>query len=180
MKLHPFILRPVLVLAALLSMAELAAQSPGLVVYGTVRDLTTRDSIPFPTVLVAELGSQEPPLPIVSNARGRYEIDLTEQKTYLISYSAPGKVIKTVQLELLGPSAEEWGYGFGMHIDITLLDSLPGLDYSILSEPFGIARFNTSTDNYEWDVEYTRSRSDRQKALLNEYLERVQQEENRR
>ena len=119
-------------------------------------------------------------MPIVTTARGRYEVALTEQKTYLVRYSAPGKVAKSVQLELQGSSAEDWTYGFGMNIDITLLDSLPDVDYSVLSEPFGITRFNAATGYYEWDVEYTRSMSDRQKALINAYRERLQQEGNRR
>ncbi len=171
------ILRVAFFLAALVSVATLMAQTPGMVVFGTVRELNTRDSIPFPTVLVEEVGSKEPPMPIVSTARGRYEVTITAQKTYLIRYGAPGKVMKSVQLELKGPGDEDWAYGFGMNIDIALLDSLPGVDYSVLNEPFGIARFNAETKNYEWDIEYTRSMADRQKALLDAYRERLQQQQ---
>jgi hypothetical protein len=164
-------------LAALVSVVTLMAQTPGMVVFGTVRDLNTRDSIPFPTILVEEVGSKEPPIPIVSTARGRYEVTMTAQKTYLIRYGAPGKVTKCVQLELQGPSEEDWAYGFGVNIDIMLFDSLPGLDYSVLSEPFGITRFNGTTGSYEWDVEYTRSMADRQKAMMEAYRERLRQQE---
>lgn len=173
-------LRHFLILGIAIPAPRLAAQQPGVVVYGTVRDMATRDSIPYPNVHIQEAGTDLPPMPIVTNARGRYELVLTEQKTYLIRYGASGKVNKAVQLELQGPSAEDWAYGFGMNIDITLLDSLPGLDYSVLSVPFGIARFNSSTGYYEWDIEYTRSLSDRQKALLNAYREHVHQEGNGR
>jgi hypothetical protein len=171
------ILRSAFFLAALVSVVTIMAQTPGMVVYGTVRELNTRDSIPFPTILVEEVGSKEPPMPIVSTARGRYEVTMTAQKTYLIRYGAPGKVTKCVKLELQGPNAEDWAYGFGMNIDIALLDSLPGVDFSVLREPFGIARFNGTTGNYEWDVEYTRSMADRQKALLDAYRERLRLQE---
>jgi hypothetical protein len=174
---YAILLRPLLVIVALICAATGVAQTPGMVVFGTVRDMNTRDSIPFPVVLVQEVGSKEPPMPIVSTARGRYEVTITAQKTYLIRYGASGKVTKCVQLELQGPSAEDWAYGFGMNIDITLLDSLPGVDYSVLSEPFGITRFNGTTGSYEWDIEYTRSMADRQKALLDAYRERVRQQE---
>jgi len=138
--------------------------------------MNTGDSIPFPTVLVDEVLSKAPPMPVVTTARGRYEIALTEQQTYVVRYCAAGKVTKSVQLELHGASDEDWAYGFGMQIDVTLLDSLPRMDWSLLSEPFGIARFNTDTGNYEWDIDHTRSKSDRQKALLNTYRERMKNE----
>ncbi len=166
-------LHPLLVILAMASTVAVQAQHPGVVVYGTVRDMTTRDSIPFPVVHVEEVGSNEPPWPIVSTARGRYEVVLTEQKTYLIRYGALGKVTKCTRLELQGPNAGDWSNGSGMNIDITLFDSLPGVDYGVLREPLGISRFNRTTGNYEWDLEHTRSMAERQKALFEAYRERM-------
>lgn len=162
-----------LIYASILSGIELAAQEPGMIVYGTVRDLTTRDSIPNAIVSLVGGENQGPLIKIVTNARGRYEIGLTEMKTYTIVYSADGKVGKKVVIDLRGPSKETWEAGFGMHIDITLLDSLPDVDFSILSEPFGQARYNAESANFEWDIEYTSSMRDRQAALLKAYQERT-------
>lgn len=171
MTLH-FPIRFTLIFASILAGSELAAQEPGMIVYGTVRDLTTRDSIPNAIVSLLGDGNDKPLVKIVTNARGRYEIGLTEMKPYTIAYSAAGKVGKKVAIDLRGPNKESWEAGFGMHIDITLLDSLPDVDYSILSEPFGQARYNTESANFEWDAEYTSSMRDRQAALLKAYQER--------
>jgi hypothetical protein len=169
---HPFRLRPLLMLLALTTLAQLVAQDGGMAIYGTVRDMDTRDSIPFPQVLVEEVGSEVPPITAATNARGRYEITLNEQKVYLIRYSAPGKVAKSVQVDLRGPSAEDWAGGYGMHVDITLLDELPGVDLSVLAQPFGKAHYAPASGNFEWDLEYTRALKDRQAALLKAYNER--------
>ena len=161
-----------LIFASIVAGIELAAQEPGMIVYGTVRDFTTRDSIPNAIVSILGDGNDKPLIKIVTNARGRYEIGLTEMEPYTIAYSAAGKVGKKVVIDLRGPSKEAWEAGFGMHIDITLLDSLPDVDFSILSEPFGQARYNAESANFEWDVEYTSSMRDRQAALLKTYQER--------
>ncbi len=165
-------LRTTCTLIALLSMGSILAQTPGMIVFGAVRDMDTRDSIPFPIITVEEIGSNVPPVTIGSTARGRYEFALTAQNNYLIRYDAVGKVTKSVRMELNGPGAEDWATGYGMQLDITLMDSLPGVDYSVLSAPFGIARFNKDSGYYEWDIEHTRSMSDRMKVLLGTHQER--------
>ena len=115
-------------------------------------------------------------MPIVSTARGRYEFALTQQKHYVIHYGAPNKLAKSVRMELNGPGTEDWATGYGMQLDITLMDSLPSIDSSVLKEPFGIARFNKESGYYEWDLEYTRLMAERLKALLDVYHERDQRQ----
>ena len=170
------LLRAACIVAILMSGPHLKAQTPGVTVFGTVRDMNTRDSIPFPLVTVEEIGADRPPLPIVSTARGRYEFALTQQKHYVIHYGAPNKLAKSVRMELNGPGTEDWATGYGMQLDITLMDSLPSIDSSVLKEPFGIARFNKESGYYEWDLEYTRLMAERLKALLDVYHERDQRQ----
>jgi len=167
-----FSIRCSLFLWTILAVFRLAAQDPGMIVYGAVRDMVTRDSIPNANVTLHVADNDLPLITIQTNARGRYQIGLTEMKAYTILYSAPGKVGKKVLIDLRGPSKETWEVGFGMHIDVTLLDSLPDVDFSVLSEPFGKAHYNTANENYEWDMEYTSSMRDRQAALLKAYQER--------
>ncbi|MBK9515206.1 MAG: hypothetical protein IPO05_16630 [Flavobacteriales bacterium] len=170
------ILRVAFFLAALVSVATLMAQTPGMVVFGTVRELNTRDSIPFPTVLVEEVGS-EGTAHADRDHRARpvrgYD-DCT--KTYWIRSGAPGKVMKSVQLELKGPSDEDWANG-SARTSTSRCPTACLVDHDLFSQPFGIARFKATLGNYEWDAEYTRSLRDRQKALLEAYRERLQQQQ---
>jgi hypothetical protein len=162
-----------LIFASILSGIELAAQEPGMIVYGTVRDMVTGDSIPNSTVTLIGDENDIPLITIATSARGRFEIGLNEMKPYTILYSAPGKVGKKVLIDLRGPSKEILEVGIWMHIDVTLLDSLPDVDFSVLAEPFGKAHYNAASKNYEWDMEYVSSMRDRQAALLKAYQERT-------
>lgn len=145
------------------------AQQPTMVVYGTVRDFATRDSIPFPSVQIHDSLSDMPPTPVVSTARGRYELELGQEGLYQILFGAPGKVSKSVQIDTRGPSQAEWEGGFGMNIEIVLMDSLPGVDYSVLREPFGRAAWEKGSSTFAWDVEYTKAQSAALKALVDAY-----------
>ncbi len=168
-----YLLKPLLIVTLMGICAKpLAAQDPGVFVYGTVREMVSKEAIPFPIVEIQEIGSELPPTPIVTNERGRYEIHFTQQKVYEVRYGALGKVGKVVHLDLRGPSEELWQYGYGINIDVTVLDSLPDVDYSILLEPFGKASFDPGSEVFEWDMEYTQGLRDRQAALLEEYYRR--------
>ena len=48
-----------------------------------------------------------------------------------------------------------------------MLTDLPGIDYSILNEPFGMAAYTAGTFN--WDIEYTTKMRDAQARLIKEY-----------
>lgn len=166
-------LHSVVFLTLLLTACRTGAQHPGLVVFGTVRDFITRDSIPYPTVTIQEIDAALPPIKVVTNASGRYEFTLSERRNYIVHYSANGKVGKSVRLELSGPTDEEWNIGYGMSVDIVLLDSLPDIDYTFFHEPFGIARYDSATAIYTWDLQYTQGMADRQKALLEIHKNRI-------
>lgn len=171
MKCTPALRRSILCMAALAMITAASAQTPSVFVYGTVKDLVTRDSIPQATLQIGEEAGT--PVTLIANARGRYEFELTDEKVYLIRYDAPGKVGKSVVVDTRGPTPEQWEGGFGMNIDVVLMDNLPDVDYSILSEPFGRAGFVPASGNFEWDMEYTRSMRDRQAALLDAYRART-------
>lgn len=89
---------------------------------------------------------------------GRYELNITEERNYLITFSAPDFISKSVQVEVAGPTAEQWKGGYGMNVDITLVPESSGHDPALYAEPFGITRFNTVSASYDWDLEHTKAR----------------------
>ncbi|MDX9750584.1 MAG: hypothetical protein RBT71_05850 [Flavobacteriales bacterium] len=160
--------RSLLILIILATSVPLLAQTPNLYVFGTVRHMATRDSIPFPTIHVQEADDHAVPMPVVTTVRGRYEFELTEERTYRILYKAPGKVAKSLEIDTHGPSAEQWVGGYSMRIDMTLFDSIPGADFTLLNEPVGKAHWDPITENFIWDIAYSESLRSR----INEIMER--------
>lgn len=132
------------------------AQEPKLFLYGTVRHYGTKDSIPYPSVRIQEARENALPWPIVTNVRGRYELELTEEKIYWIRYDAPGKVGKRIEVDMRGASLLQSEGGYGMNIEMTLFDSLPGVDFSILKEPIARCLFDEGKNEFAWDLEYTK------------------------
>ncbi len=147
-----------------------AGQDSLLYVYGTVRTYENNDSIPFPTVRVQEKVGLDAPSSVRTNARGRYELNLNRDGVFWILFDAPGKVGKRLEIDTHGARQERIG-GYGMNADVTLFDSIPGLDFSYLSEPMGRACFIGTRDEFNWDLEYTQAVKERIVKLMREYDE---------
>jgi hypothetical protein len=93
----------------------------------------------------------------VTGTQGRYELDITEERTYRITYTATGHLSKCIQVAVAGPSPEQWMGGYGMNVDIVLPKADSAEDPEWYREPWGIASFNVDSARYEWDLEYTRA-----------------------
>mgnify|MGYP000848253160 FL=1 len=154
------------------------AQQPKLYVYGTVREYLSGDSIPFPSIQYQEVQGGSAPMPVVTNARGRFELELTEEKIFWIIFSAQGYVSKLVEIDMHGPTLQQWEKddGFGWRIEMTLFHDIPGVDFSILKEPLAKIRFNPLTEQFEWDLAYTESIRKRIQSIMDEYDAREKQD----
>jgi hypothetical protein len=138
---------------------------PDVVVYGAVKDIRTGERLTGITVEAIDLKWGRWEL-AATNDSSKYELDLGRNGEWLLTYSASGYVSKRIKLILFGPTPEEWIGGFGMNVDMTMIQPQEGVDYSILDEPFGICRYNRETGNFEWDLPYTEKMREQQAALL--------------
>lgn len=133
------------------------SQDTLIAVYGTVRDYVTRQ--PITEALVALLderdASERSTRP--TNGLGRYELAISVERAYRVTYTAEGYYPKSVAIDATGPTAEEWVGGFGMNIDIMLLPEVDGMDLSFGGEPFGRASYVKESGVFEWDVAYTQA-----------------------
>ena len=139
-----------------------------VLVFGVMRELRTSVRIDEMAVEALDLKWGRWKV-AATNDSGKYELDLGRNGEWLVTYSAPGFVSKRIKLMLTGPTPEEWVGGYGMNVDMTMIEPKEGVDYSVLDEPFGICRYNSETGNFEWDMEYTQKMRDRQAALLKEH-----------
>ena len=88
---------------------------------------------------------------------------------FRLAFADEGRVAKTVEIDLTGTPDSLWIGGVAMNVEITLFEALPGVDYSVLKEPMGKARYNAEQDNLAWDLEYTEGMRQRLEALMEAY-----------
>lgn len=147
-----------------LSLGAAVAQSDALV-YGVVKDLATHEFVNDIMVEASDRKWGRYVEAFVGDS-GKYEMGLSRNGEWLVTFSATGYVSKRILLVLTGPTEEDWVGGFGMNVNMTMLKPKRGVDYSLLEEPFGICSYNAETGTFEWDLAYTEKMRERQAALL--------------
>lgn len=148
------------------------AQVDNVMIYGTVKDLTTSKKLDGVTVTVFKNGAKLIEVP--TNASGKYEVNLDYGSDYKVMVSKSGFVGKNITIDTRNVPEEERQGGHGMNIDFSILSDLPGIDYSILNEPFGKANYTAGT--FAWDMEYTNRMRDAQARLMKEYEDKRKRE----
>jgi len=143
-----------------------------VLIYGTVKDLTSSKKLDGVTVTVYKNGAKLIDVP--TNASGKYEVNLDYGSDYKIMVGKSGFVGKNITIDTRNIPEEERQGGHGMNIDFSMLTDLPGIDYSILNEPFGKASYAAGT--FAWDIEYTNKMRDAQARLMREYEEKRKRE----
>ncbi|MEZ4738201.1 MAG: hypothetical protein R2818_02335 [Flavobacteriales bacterium] len=158
-------LRSVLVLGVLLCSGIATGQVDNVLIYGTVKDLTSSKKLDDVTVTVFKNGAKLIDVP--TNASGKYEINLDYGADYKIVVAKAGFVGKNIKIDTRNIPEEDRQGGHGMNIDFSMLTDLPGIDYSILNEPFGMAAYKDGA--FTWDIDYTNRMRDAQARLMKEY-----------
>ncbi len=139
-----------------------------VVVYGQVLEFESTDSIPFPVIQVDNLTDARATPKVSSDGAGNYEFYLGQDRSYRITYSAPGHLKKSVVIDLVNIPDSAWSDGgLGMELQITLLKKLPGLDESLFDGDIGRSGYDADSGLLEWDLPYTAQR----KAGMSKALE---------
>ena len=165
---------PRIVLASLLFASSVSsfAQDPLVVMFGPVKDQTSKTALSEFTVTATEQKTMTQ-VPAILRADGRYEINIMQEGDYTVEFNAPGHVAKRMQLELRGPNTEQWKGGYGLNTDISLFREVEVLDLTLGGKPFGICRYDKAANNFAWDRDYTDAQRDRIADLMKEYERRV-------
>jgi len=154
-----------LTIALCAALGTTMAQVDNVMIYGTVKDLTSSRKLDDVVVTVYKNGAKLIDVP--TNASGKYELNLDYGADYKIVVDKAGFVGKNIKIDTRSVPEEDRQGGHGMNIDFSMLTDLPGIDYSILNEPFGMAAYTAGTFN--WDIEYTTKMRDAQARLIKEY-----------
>ncbi|MBL0127449.1 MAG: hypothetical protein IPP83_08290 [Flavobacteriales bacterium] len=170
------VLRAALFALFTLPFLSATAQVDVVMVYGTVKDFSTAKKLEGVAITVFKNGGKV--LEIPTNASGKYEVNLDYGADYKVMCAKAGYVSKNIAIDTRNIPEEDRQGGHGMNIDFTMMADIPGVDYSVLLEPFGKAKYNAAVGNIEFDVEYTNGMRDAQARLLKAYEERKKREAN--
>ncbi len=169
-------LRACLLLCAFLSVAGVFAQVDNVYVYGTVKDYVSSKKLDGITVTVFKNGGKL--AEVVTNASGKYEFNLDYGSDYKLVYSKAGMISKNISIDTKNIPEEERVGGHGMNVEMTLFAELPGIDFSVLQQPIGKAKFDPTTKEVTWDIQYTEQVRAEIARLMKEYDEKKKREAN--
>ena len=169
-------LRLALLLVLFLGAFTVSAQVDNVYVYGTVKDYATSKKLDGITVTVYKNGGKL--AEVVTNASGKYEFNLDYGSDYKIVYSKPGMVSKNISIDTKNIPEEERVGGHGMNVEMTLFAELPGIDFSMLQQPIGKAKFDAASKEVTWDLQYTEQVRAEIQRLMKEYDEKKKREAN--
>lgn len=136
-------------------------------VFGKVRDHTT--AAPLRGVKVITWQDGRIIRKQFTDSIGRYEMNLDYDHLYLIRFEGQGRVSKSVEIDARHIPTEERIGGHGMNVDLSLFLDIPGVDFSILQQPIGKARFDPQSASIMWDLQYTEGIRGKVMALKGEY-----------
>jgi hypothetical protein len=170
------LLRSFPLLLLLLAAGATRAQVDNVYVYGTVKDYATSKKLDGIIVTVYKNGGKL--AEVVTNASGKYEFNLDYGSDYKLVYSKPGMVSKNISIDTKNIPEEERVGGHGMNVEMTLFAELPGIDFSVLQQPIGKAKFDAATKEVTWDLQYTEQVRAEIARLMKEYDEKKKREAN--
>ena len=178
MTLDPAIrsLRACLLACSFLLFSAAFGQVDNVYVYGTVKDYVSSKKLDGITVTVFKNGGKL--TEVVTNASGKYEFNLDYGSDYKLVYSRAGMVSKNISIDTKNIPEEERVGGHGMNVEMTLFTELPGIDFTVLQQPIGKAKFDPTTKEVTWDLQYTEQVRAEIQRLMKEYDEKKKREAN--
>ena len=165
---------PLLACLALMGSSPLQAQVDNVYVFGTVKDHSSAKKIDGVVVTVFKNGGKL--MEVISNGSGKYEVNLDYGSDYKLVYSKPGLVSKNLQIDTRNVPEEERVGGHGMNIDMTMFNDIPEVDFSVLNNPIGKAKFYSDKNDIGWDLDYTATIQNEVNRLIKEYNDKKKNE----
>jgi hypothetical protein len=151
------------------------AQSDKVDIHGIILDYFNKDAVIKSVIIVEVDGQKIFKQKTVSN---KYRIALSFDKLYVIYFMCSGYVSKSVKIDLRNVPPEDQKYGFEMEIDMTIFKIKKGLDFSLLEEPIGIAKYNKVSGQLYWDKDCTKKIQSKIAGLMQIYEEPTSDQKN--
>ncbi len=160
--------------APLLFAVSAQGQVDVVYIFGTVKDYFSAKKIDGVTVTVYKNGAKL--TDIHTNASGKYDVNLDYGADYKLVYSKPGMVSKIISLDTRNVPEEERLGGHGFNLEMTLFNDMPDVDFSILQQPIGKAKYDAVKGEVTWDFAYTEQIRNEVNRLMKEYEDKKKRE----
>lgn len=160
-----------------LLLLSLPARSQDMVyIYGTVKDYYSSKKIDGVTVTVYKNGSKL--MDVRTNASGKYDVNLDYGADYKLVYSKDGLVSKSIAMDTRNVPEEDRLGGHGFNLEMTLFNDIPDVDFAVLEQPIGKAKYYPDKGEVAWDIAYTEQIRSEVNRLMKEYDDRQKREAN--
>ncbi|MCW5897869.1 MAG: hypothetical protein KIT10_01260 [Flavobacteriales bacterium] len=150
------------------------AQLDVVYIFGTVKDYFSAKKIDGVTVTVYKNGAKL--TDVRTNASGKYDINLDYGADYKLVYAKQGMISKIISLDTRNVPEEDRVGGHGFNLEMTLFNDMPGVDFSILQQPIGKAKFDQAKGEISWDFAYTEQIRNEVNRLMKEYEDKKKRE----
>ncbi len=158
----------------LLSLAYITtnAQDTLLALYGSAVDIITEQPVKDLKVTSYTMADTAIENAIVG-PDGSFMLGLFDARDRIVIFEAPGYVPRRIMLDMKGPDRERWANGYGLSLQMSLYEAIPGMDLTMDEIPVGRSIYNADNDVFEWDRAYSRSINEKNKELLKAYKQRI-------
>jgi len=107
----------------------------------------------------------------IDHDSGYYALGLDYDHVYILEFESKGYIDKTLEIDTRGVIKAEHEGGFGMNVDMTLIDpkkaGVKRKTLKFLEKAFmGKAKYSVEELNFLWDMELTERMRERQNAVL--------------
>lgn len=132
-----------------------AAKNQDILLYGSVNDYASGDPIEEGSFILLRDGAEHFRGEI---RKGKYAHFLDLDHSYRLDFVNEGHVSKYVIIDTQNVPLDDRKSGFSMHIDITMVRPIEGVDYSFFSKnPVGKAAYDHAVGNMFWDEKYSKN-----------------------
>ena len=140
-----------ILLTILLGLA-MSSSAVDLRLHGEVTTFGSREVLGDVLVRVYRNGVKEQAF--MTGSGGRYTVDLERGGDYIIRFSRPGHVTKCFAVDTHGAAWEGDSRSVHVAVEMTLFETVEGIDLSFFDLPMGLAHFSPTTGYLSWDKDY--------------------------
>lgn len=123
--------------------------------FGSVKDERTGKKLSDVNISITRDG--EPLQSYLTPANGKFNFDLEFGYSYNIYYELEGYVTKFITIDGRNVHPEDRMGGFGFDLEMGLFQFVEGVNFDILKQPIGIAKYSPEAGDLAFDYEYTRT-----------------------
>jgi len=149
-------MKKLLFIILLLIAGNLHAQDPVVVFYVKAKDEATRKSLPGVTIEIYQDGKKIQTS--TTNSKGKVnDVEVPVGHVYQIKFKKQGYVTKMAEVDARYDTPEDLEYVTGQTMEVSLFESVEGVDFSFLeTTPMIAFQFTPDGYQFEYDVSYTK------------------------